>query len=79
MTVYSLLDGDDAHAEPGHPDRPARLDAIRRRIEGDSALDALVRIFGPPASREALERVHPPAYLDRLDAFCAAGEARLAA
>ncbi len=73
MTLFSLLDGHEGHAEPGHPERPARLHAVRRAIEHDPRLDALVAVSGRPAPREALERVHPPAYLDGIEAFCASG------
>ena len=54
------------HHDPGrgHPERPARLDAVDdglRRVGLDhAALPARV------ASREELERVHPGRYLDRL-------------
>lgn len=77
MTATSFLEGHAAHAAAGHPERPARLDAIRSAIEADPALDALVRLSGFPASREALERVHDPAYLDLLDVFCITGGGQL--
>ena len=73
MTVLSVQDGDAAHAQLGHPERPARLAAVRAALSADPALAALPRITGAPAGRDALQRVHAPAYLDRLDATCAAG------
>ncbi len=73
MTVYTLLEDHAAHAEPGHPERPARLDAVRTWIERDARLRDLVRLPGAPAAREALERVHPPYYLDALQALADAG------
>ena len=73
MTVTSLRDDHSLHAAPGHPERPARLVAVRDAIAADAELAALPRLFGQPASREALERVHAPAQLDLLQAFCAAG------
>ena len=73
MTATTFLDGHAAHAEPGHPERPARLEAVRRAIEADPALAALPHLGARPASRTALERVHDPAYLDVLEAFCARG------
>lgn len=73
MTVYSLLEGDGAHAEPGHPERPARLAAVRRQISRDPLLADLVRISGRPAPREALEEVHPGPYLDLIETFCLTG------
>jgi acetoin utilization deacetylase AcuC-like enzyme len=38
-----------------------------------SVADALVPLVPRPATREELERVHPPAYLDALHRFCADG------
>jgi acetoin utilization deacetylase AcuC-like enzyme len=58
---------------PGHPERPARLAAV---MEGVRALgpeqEIVTPVFGE-ASRQDLARVHDPAYLDRLAAFCAEG------
>jgi acetoin utilization deacetylase AcuC-like enzyme len=39
--------------------------------------DAVVRIAPRQASRDELEALHPPAYLDALERFCAAGGGRL--
>ena len=73
MTAVSILRGHHAHADPGHPERPARLDAVVRGLEADPALGALPRLEAPPASRAALERVHPAAYLDLIETFCETG------
>ena len=73
MTVYSFRDDHTAHATPGHPERPARLEAIRAALNADAELVTLLRLQGRPASRTALERIHPSAYLDLLEAFCERG------
>ncbi|GAB5537096.1 MAG: hypothetical protein Rubg2KO_33450 [Rubricoccaceae bacterium] len=73
MTVYSFRDDHAAHADPGHPERPARLDAIGAAIDADAELANLLRLQGQPASRLALERIHPSAYLDLLETFCDRG------
>ena len=73
MTVYSFRDDHTAHATPGHPERPARLEAIRAALNADAELATLLRLQGRPASRTALERIHPSAYLDLLEAFCERG------
>ena len=73
MTGLSFRPGHRRHADPGHPERPARLDAVAAALEADAVLRALPRVGGGPASREALERVHLPAYLDVLEAFCTGG------
>ncbi len=56
------------HPDRGaHPERPERLAAVLDALE-DADLD-LDRRLAEPASEEALLRVHPRAYLDRLEAL----------
>lgn len=73
MTRITFLDGHEAHAQPGHPERPARLAAVADALRNDKTLADLLRIQGEPVSREALERVHDAAYLDGLQAMSANG------
>jgi acetoin utilization deacetylase AcuC-like enzyme len=61
----------------GHPERPERLEAVLLGAEAAGLGDALSRVEPRPATREELERVHPAAYLDALERFCAAGGGRL--
>jgi acetoin utilization deacetylase AcuC-like enzyme len=67
----------DHHAGPHHPERPARLDAVVHGVRSAGLADALVALEPQPAQREDLERVHPAAYLDRIEAICHAGGGRL--
>jgi acetoin utilization deacetylase AcuC-like enzyme len=58
---------------PGHPERPARLDAV---MGGVRALHGACEVITPSieeASLEDLARVHDPAYLAALEAFCNEG------
>jgi acetoin utilization deacetylase AcuC-like enzyme len=66
------------HHNPGrsHPERAARLEAVLSGIHA-AAGDALVCATPRPATRDELERVHAPAYLDAVEEFCAAGGGRL--
>lgn len=73
MTVYSFRDDHALHQSRGHPERPARLEFVRRAIESDPRLSPLVHVRGDAASREALTRVHEAASLDTLEAFCETG------
>src|SRR5436309_683174 len=57
----------------GHPERPARLRAVLAGIEAAGVGDAVRHLAPRPATRAELERVHPAAYLDALERFCAAG------
>ena len=60
------------HAPPaGHPERPQRLAAALRGARAASA--PLPELESPMAERRALERVHPPAYLDAIDLACSRG------
>ena len=60
----------------GHPERPQRLTAVLDALAQDRA--GIDWREAPQASREALERVHPAAYVDRLlDASPSAGLAVL--
>jgi len=63
----------DHDAGRGHPERPARLDAVLAGADDAGLDEAIVRVEPRPATREELAAVHPPAYLDALERFCAAG------
>ncbi|MHC4414661.1 MAG: histone deacetylase family protein [Planctomycetota bacterium] len=53
-------------AGPGHPERPARLQAICQALER-SPIPSLRWTAPSPAGRGPIERVHDPTYVDRLD------------
>jgi len=53
-----------------HPERPDRLRAICDRLRQAQLWDQLVPLNMEPISRAALERLHDPAYLDRLESAC---------
>ena len=63
----------DHDAGRGHPERPARLEAVLAGADDAGLDEAIVRVEPRPATREELAAVHPPAYLDALERFCAAG------
>jgi acetoin utilization deacetylase AcuC-like enzyme len=72
-----LLGTDPVFAEHdtgrGHPERPARLDAVLAGVER-AGLDGAVKALDlRPATREQLERVHPAAHLDALRELCEHG------
>jgi acetoin utilization deacetylase AcuC-like enzyme len=57
----------------GHPERPQRLEAVLEALRRPE-LGGLVRwIEAPAATRAAIERVHPPEYIDTLEAMAARG------
>ena len=61
----------------GHPERPARLDAVLAGARDASVVDGLVPLAPEPATREAIERVHAPFYVDRVENVSRQGGGRL--
>lgn len=57
----------------GHPERPERLDAVVKGLAVAELHDAVVHVVPRPATREELEAVHDPLYLDAVEQFCRAG------
>lgn len=57
----------------GHPERPARLEAVLAGIRAAGVNDAIIAVAPRPATRLELERVHKPAYLDAVERFCESG------
>jgi len=60
-----------------HPERPERLDAVIAGSHIAGVADALVPLTPQPAPLAALERVHPRAYLEHIEAVSEAGGGRL--
>lgn len=63
----------DHDAGRGHPERPERLHAVRDGIAAAGLDEAILPVEPRAATRKELERVHPAAYLDRVEAYCRAG------
>ena len=61
----------------GHPERPTRLDAVRRGAERAGVLEALVPVEPRAATPEELGAVHPAAYVAAIEQFCATGGGNL--
>jgi acetoin utilization deacetylase AcuC-like enzyme len=55
-------------AGPGHPERPERLEAVRRGLREGGLVDAVVPLAPRPATRAELLRVHTPEHVDRVAA-----------
>lgn len=60
----------DAHTMPGHPETAARLEAVRRQLDGDGLTARLDRVELAPAAEETLQTVHASSYLRHLQAAC---------
>jgi acetoin utilization deacetylase AcuC-like enzyme len=58
------------YAGAGHPERPQRFEAILEALRREPQVSL---IQADPADRSVLERVHPPDYLDMLEALSVRG------
>jgi len=58
---------------PGHPERPHRLQAILALLEQTSLWSRLVHLPFAAADLAAVQRVHDPAYIQRVQATCKTG------
>jgi acetoin utilization deacetylase AcuC-like enzyme len=67
----------DHSAGHGHPERPARLEAVLAGARLGGVDEALIPITPRPATREELERVHPAPYLDAMQRLCESGGGRI--
>ncbi|HEX3334189.1 MAG TPA: histone deacetylase [Acidimicrobiales bacterium] len=67
----------DHDGGPRHPEQPARLLAVMEGVASVRTDDGLVEADVDEAPLEALARVHTPAYLERLEAFCREGGGHL--
>ena len=61
----------------GHPERPERLAVVLAGVDAAGVRDGIVGVAPRAATRDELERVHPAAYLDAVERFCASGGGRL--
>jgi acetoin utilization deacetylase AcuC-like enzyme len=58
---------------PGHPERPARLDAVLAGLTGANLDDAVREVTPEPAPLDVLRLVHPAEHLAALERLCAEG------
>lgn len=65
MLLLTHRSGLDHRTGPGHPERPARLEAVLRAVESVARPD-WQRRDAPEASREQIALVHPLAFQERL-------------
>jgi acetoin utilization deacetylase AcuC-like enzyme len=61
------------YAGAGHPERPQRIEAVLEALRQPELAPLVQWIEASPAGRSSLERVHPAAHLDRLEAIAARG------
>jgi len=61
----------------GHPERPARLEAICDHLKRTDCWEALAHRSPSPASRDLLELVHPSSYISLIERACREGPTAL--
>jgi acetoin utilization deacetylase AcuC-like enzyme len=71
--VYFYPQGHEAHAEPGHPERPERVEAIRKALEQAGLWQIYPQLQPLDLPEEVLYTVHSPEYLQTLDRVCRKG------
>ena len=57
----------------GHPERPQRFEAVLEALRRPELASLISWVEAPRASRTAIERVHPPEYVDMLEALAERG------
>ncbi len=57
----------------GHPERPQRFEVVLEALRSPELAALISWVEAPAATREAIERVHPPEYLDLLEALAGRG------
>jgi acetoin utilization deacetylase AcuC-like enzyme len=72
VPIWLRHDAHLAHDVPGHPERPARIPALEAEMARHDWFGWEVA-EAPRATREQLERVHPAAHVDAIEALSAAG------
>jgi acetoin utilization deacetylase AcuC-like enzyme len=61
------------HAHPGHPERPARIDAVMAGVDDLHLGSDLVTVEPRKATTDDLTPIHDAGYLEALQRFCAQG------
>ena len=71
FVTHSAFIGHDAGSH--HPERPARLEAVRAGIDAAGMTEAVTEVAPRAATEEEIARVHRPDYIDAIRSICAAG------
>jgi len=61
------------YAGAGHPERPQRFEVVLEALRRPELSPLVTWVEAPPATRAAIERVHPARYIDMLEALAARG------
>jgi acetoin utilization deacetylase AcuC-like enzyme len=62
---------------PGHPERPARLEAVLQGIDDAGVAESIVAVSPRPATQAEIEGAHAPDFVRALRRFCLTGGGHL--
>lgn len=68
--AFFYPEGHQAHRQPGHPERPERVEAIREAFIESGQWKKFSHLEASPLSRNELTQIHTPEYLSRLKTAC---------
>ena len=68
--VYFYPDGHSAHYETGHPERPERVETIRKALQEGSLWEPYLKLAPLDLDEGLIQAVHSPAYLNLLEMTC---------
>lgn len=68
--VYYYPEGHEAHSEPGHPESPERVEAVRTALDQAGWWFSYKKLAPAAISEDLLHSVHAPEYLSRLKQAC---------
>ncbi len=68
--AFFFPEGHEAHAFPGHPERPERLAAIQRGLMEAGWWESFPRLEPVTVPDEIFSKVHDPAWLRTLQVYC---------
>jgi acetoin utilization deacetylase AcuC-like enzyme len=72
--VWYYPEGHQAHSEYGHPERPERVEVIRKVLTESGLWGLYPQLESIPISQEIVENIHDPSYLQLLEKTSAMGK-----
>ncbi len=71
--IFFYPEGHEAHFEHGHPERPERVEAMRKALQDAGWWENYPKAEPLDVPDPVMNAVHLPLHLDRLEAFCRSG------
>jgi len=71
--IFFYPEGHEAHAKPGHPERPERVEVILNALRDTGLWDKYPHTEPTTIPEEVLKSIHTPEYLETLKSSCESG------